>query len=285
MGLIKNVKGYFGKQILQFSKGGVVVGKGDFPVYVIREAKEKGLHIVGFGIKEITNPRVEKEVDEMVWFELGQIRDFIKTLKEKKIKYLTVAGLIPHKLIYNYEQFDDLARKLLKKAPSRRADDILKTFATELHHQGIKLVDSTLFLSKYLVQPTCYTEHTPDKIIREDIDFGLKIAKRIAALDIGQTVIVKDKGIIAVEAIEGTDATIRRAGKYVDDFCLIKVSKPKQDLRFDVPVIGLGTIRNMIAAGGKVIAISAHKALFFDQPKVIQKANEHGIIVLGLKDQ
>lgn len=285
MGLMNNFKEFFGRKILHFTKGGVVIGKGDFPLYVIREARAKGLFIVGFGIKDITCPEMENEVDEMVWFELGQMRDFIKILKDKKIKYLTVAGLIPHKLIYNYDRFDDLARKLLKKAPSRRADDILKTFATELYHQGIKLVDSTLFLNKYLVQPRCYTKQEPDKQVWEDIHFGMKIAKKIAAMDIGQTVIVKDKGIIAVEAIEGTDATIKRAGTYVKQFCLVKVCKPKQDLRFDVPVIGMGTIRNMLAAGGKTIAISADKALFFDQKQVIKKANEHGIIIIGIKDQ
>ena len=192
--------------------------------------------------------------------------------------------MIPHKLIYNYDEFDDLARKLLKKAPSHRADDILKTFATELYHQDIKLVDSTMFLNKYLVKPVCYTETEPDKEIWEDIHFGVKIARKIASMDIGQSVIVKDKGIITVEAIEGTDATIRRAGNYVKDFCLVKVCKPKQDLRFDVPVIGIGTIKNLIFAGGKTIAISAQKALFFDQEEVIQKANENGIIIIGIKD-
>lgn len=287
MKLLNNIKGFLssvGKKVIHVDRGGIVIGKGDFPKYVIREAKAKGIYIIGFAIQGLTDPKIEKEVDELVWFELGQLEKFIQTLLKKKIKYLTVAGLIPHKVVYNYEQFDALALKLLKSAPSHRADDILKTFAQEMYRRGIKLIDSTMFLKKYLVENKCYTRQKVTPEIQEDIQFGIKIAKKVAGADIGQSIIVKDKGIIAVEAIEGTDKLIRRAGEYVKDFTLIKVSKPKQDLRFDVPVIGLNTVRNLIASGGKAIAISEQKALFFDQEEVIELADQNGIIITGMKD-
>ncbi len=287
MGLIDNLKSFLtstAKKFLKVKRGGIIIGKGDFPKYIIREAKKQGITIIGFGIKGITDPNIEKEVDELIWLELGELKTFIKTLKEKKVKYLTAAGLIPHRVVYEYDKFDALAIKLLNKAPSKRADDILKTFAKELYKRGVCLIDSTLFLKKYLVEPKCYTEEKPDEKIKKDIEFGFHIAKKVASLDIGQSIIVKEKGIIAVEAIEGTDKTILRAGEYVKDFTLIKVSKPNQDLRFDVPVIGKRTVQKMIEAGGKCIAISSKKALFLDREEAIELANKHKIIIIGIKD-
>jgi DUF1009 family protein len=173
--------------------------------------------------------------------------------------------------------------KLFARLPKKSTDSLIGAVADELAREGITLVDSTIFLESFLSPEGVLTRRAPTSEERNDIEYGLSIAGNIAGLDLGQTIAVKDRAVVAIEAMEGTDATIIRAGEVTrgKSFVVIKVAKPNQDMRFDVPVIGLPTVENMTRAGATAIHVTAHKTLLFDRLKLIAFANEHDLSVVG----
>lgn len=264
----------------------LIAGQGDFPLLIAQAAKSNGTDLLGVCINGFTSPALPDLVSSHAWLELGQIGKVFDLLKDKSITHVMMAGRIHHNTIFQYRHFDWRAMKLLAKAASKRADALLDMVCQEFASEGITVMESSAFLRHMMPSPGMLTlarELTPDE--QRDIDFGFPIAKVIAGHDIGQTIVVKDRMIAAVEGLEGTDKCIRRAGELAGPGCVVvKVSKPNQDLRFDIPIVGPGTIKSMKAAGATAIALSSGRSLILHRERVIAEADEAGIAILILDD-
>lgn len=262
----------------------LISGSGKFPFLFAQAAKEKGFYIVSVAIKHNTDGRLKKYVDEMKWFKISEFRNILEFLKDGSIKKIAMAGQIKPRTLFDKKVFqDEELRKLIVDLKDRRADSIFGAIARKLEENGLTVVDSTLFLEEHLPLKGILTPSEPEQEVRDDIHFGFQIAKEIARLDIGQTVVVKNKAVVAVEAFEGTDATIARAGYIAPSGCVVvKVSKPKQDKRFDIPVLGLQTIKNLIRIKARCLAFEAGRTLLIDKEKCIEQAKRHHIIIAAV---
>jgi len=265
-------------------KIGLIAGAGSLPEEFLKSAKEKNTEVVIFGIKGITDPSLEK-YGKIVWIDFGKLQQLIDKLKEENVQNLVMLGKIEHKtLIENIHEFDNRALMFLSKLQDKRAVPILEGIINELETEGFRFINPVSFLERILVKEGVLTKHKPDENQLKDAVFGLKIAKAVANLDIGQTVIVKNQIVIAVEAIEGTDKCILRGGELGGEGTVVcKVARKNQDMRYDVPVIGIQTIKSMIEAKAKVLAVEAGKTYLIDKENFIKFADENGISVIGLK--
>ncbi len=268
---------------------GLLAGNGRFPFLVAQEARKQGRRVIAIAFNEDADPALEQVVDRIHWVFVGQMNKWIQILLSEGVEEVVMAGSVRHSNMYqDLKKFhpDVRALKLFWKLQDRKADTILGTVADELAKSGLRLLPSITYLNHCLAPEGVLTKRKPNAMERGDIQFGFKLAKSMAGLDIGQTVCVKNKAVIAVEAMEGTDRCIQRAGEMAKgDFTVVKVSKPKQDLRFDVPVIGLSTIENFQEAGGGVLAIEAGKTLILDREKLIQWADSEKISIVGTNDK
>ena len=266
---------------------GLLAGNGRFPFLVAQEARKQGRNVVVVAIREEADPGLEQVVDVFHWAFVGQLKKWISLFKEEGVEEVVMAGLVRHSNMYaDLKKFhpDVRALKLFWRLEDRKADTILGAVADELAKDGLKLIPSIQHLTHYLAPLGILTKRKPTAKEHEDIIFGYKLAKEMAGLDIGQTVCVKNKAVIAVEAMEGTDKCILRAGEVArGNFVVVKVAKPKQDLRFDVPVIGLNTIENFQEAGGGILAIEAGKTLVLDQERLVEWANSEKIAIVGVQ--
>jgi len=263
-------------------KIGLIAGKGRFPLLVSTELKKLGREIVAVGFIDITDKKIKNYVDRIKWLKLGLLKPIIEYFKENDIKKIIVAGLIKHTYIFD-DILDDLAKKIFARIKDNRADSILNGIAEEFLKENIELFPAIDILKNHVADKGIMTKNFPNEKQLIDIEFGYDIAKHIAQFDIGQTVVIKNKSIIAVEAMEGTDKCILRAGKLVGpNTVIVKVSKPQQDWRFDVPVVGLHTIEVMKKVYSKVIALESQKTIIVDKKMVIEKANKYGIIIVGI---
>ncbi len=264
-------------------KIGLIAGNGEFPLFFARFAREQGKKIIAVALREETTPLLEQEVDKLYWLHLGQLKKLIEIFKKEDIKTAVMAGQVKHFRLFDLLKLDSRAVSLLSKLKDKRADTILAGVAEELTKEGIQLIDSTTFLSSFLPKKGILTLTKPTKQQLKDISFGYKIAKSIAGLDIGQTVVVKDRAVLAVEAMEGTDETIKRGAKFGrEDVVVVKVSKPRQDRRFDIPIIGEKTVYVLKEAKVGVLAFSAGSTLLLDREKVIRMANDEKICLIAV---
>lgn len=262
----------------------LISGSGKFPFLFAQAAKEKGFYVLSVAIKSNTDARLSRYVDAIKWFKISEFRKIFEFLRSEAITNVAMAGQIRPGTLFDKRIFqDEELRKLIVDLKDRRADSIFGAIAQKLEENGLKVLDSTLFLEKYLPQKGVLTLKEPPQRVWDDVNFGFQMAKEIARLDIGQTVVVKNKSVVAVEAFEGTDATIRRAGYIVPQGCVVvKVSKPKQDKRFDIPVVGLNTIKNLIKIRAKCLAFEAGRTLLIDQEKCIKLAERNDIIIAAV---
>ena len=236
------------------------------------------------GIKGVASDRLQRLApDRTHWVEVGELDKLINILKKNGVSQAMMAGKVSHSLVYERVKIDRRLQALLKDLKDRKTDSLLKGIADTLNREGIQVVDSTTFLSRYLVPSGILTKRAPTSEELEDIRFGREIALEVARLDIGQTVIVKGKAVIAVEGMEGTDELIRRGGNIGGKgVVVVKVSKPQQDMRFDVPVVGLNTIETMAEVSASALAVDAGKTLFFDKEELLSRANQENIAVIAL---
>lgn len=268
------------------SRIGLIAGQGDFPLLLAKSAAASGTEVVALCIKGFASEELPPLCYKAHWLELGQLGRAIELLHEENVTALTMAGRVPHNSLFQYRHFDWRAMKLLARAASKRADALLQTVCDEFAREGITVMESSLFLRSLMPQAGLLTPANPPTATQQaDLDFGIPIARIIAGQDIGQTIVVKDKLVVAVEGLEGTDKCIARAGELAGEGCVvIKTAKPGQDLRFDIPVIGPGTIKSMRAAGAAVLALSAGRSLVFHRERVIKEAEEAGICVVIYPD-
>lgn len=263
---------------------GLIAGNGQFPLLFARSAAAGGYEVVAIAVRQETEPELEKLVSKIHWIDIGQLQEFFRILAEEKLKKMVMAGQIKPAHIFNRNvQMDERLRQFLHQAKDKRADSLLGGIARMLERRGIRLLDSTIFLKDYLVGRGVLTKNQPSPEQWQDIHFGQAIAKHIGRLDIGQTVVIKDKAILAVEAIEGTDEAIKRGGALAGGGAVVvKVSKPRQDMRFDVPLVGSKTLDVLACASCAVLAMEAGKTLFLDKEKCLAAAQEKGICLVGI---
>jgi DUF1009 family protein len=262
---------------------GIIAGNGKFPLLLSRKAKEQNYNVVAACISGDTSFLIRFIVDKNAWFKVGELKKLFAYFKTNAVSQVIMAGQVnPDNLFDRNVQFDEEFKNLFDAIKDRKADTIFGAVADKLKQEGIELLDSTFLLKEYLSPKGTLTKRGPTLAELADIEFGISIAKSMGGIDVGQTVVVKEKAIVAIEAMEGTDKTILRGGEISrQGAVIVKMSKPKQDLRFDVPVIGPRTIQNMIASHSKCLAIEAGKTLIIDQNKCINMANKAGICIVS----
>ena len=260
---------------------GLIAGNGDFPFLVLEGARRRGIEMAVIAIREEASPELERVARRLHWVSLGELSRTIELLHQEGVKHAVMAGQVKHNKIFSSIRPDWRLAKLLFSLPAKNTDALIGAVARVLHDEGIELVDSTKFLGPLLPAAGVLTRRAPDAAEAADIEYGRQIARAIAGLDLGQTVVVCDRACVAIEAMEGTDETIERASRIVGGqrLVVVKVSKPRQDMRFDVPVAGLKTIEVMRRANATALAIDAGRTLLFDRNALIHAADEAGIAI------
>lgn len=259
---------------------GLIAGSGRFPLYFAEAAKMSGNEVIAIAVREETSPEIERIASQVHWFHVGEMQNMIDTFKEAGVNKMVMAGKITKALIFENIHPDKRLMELFKRVPNMTDTSLLGQISEEFVSEGIEVCDSTTFLSVLLPKKGILTERKPTEAEKQDIEYGYKIARIVADLDIGQTVVVKNRVTIAVEGIEGTDKAIMRGGELAHgDITVVKVARPKQDMRYDIPTVGVDTIHSLKNAGAKCLAFEAHRTLLLDREEVIKLANEAGISI------
>jgi len=260
---------------------GLIAGNGDFPFLVLEGARSRGIEMAVIAIREEASPSLERAAKRLHWVSLGELSRAIELLHSEGVKRAVMAGQVKHNKIFSSIRPDWRLAKLLFSLNTKNTDALIGAVARVLEDEGIELVDSTAFLGSLLPKTGVLTKREPDDAERADIEYGRRIAQQIAGLDLGQTVVIRDRACVAIEAMEGTDETIERAGRIAGGqrLVVVKVSKPKQDMRFDVPVVGRRTIDVMKQANATALAIDAGRTLLFERDDLIRAADEAGIAI------
>jgi len=265
---------------------GLIAGNGRFPFLVLEAARSQGHDVTIVATKEEAFPELNDAARrtgaDIHWISIGHLGKCISLLKDAGISQAVMAGQVKHTKIFSGIVPDWEMGKVLARLVSRNTDGLIGAIATVLKDHGIELMNSTTLITPLLAKPGLFTSRKPTDEEQKDLEFGYRIADQIAALDIGQTIAVKHQAVVAVEAMEGTDEVIARAGHLAGPgVCVIKVAKPKQDMRFDVPVVGLVTIHAMRVAGASALSVDAGKTLVIDGEAVLASADEAGICIVG----
>jgi UDP-2,3-diacylglucosamine hydrolase len=263
---------------------GLIAGNGRFPILVARGARREGRRVVAVAIREEADEAVEAEADETHWISLGHLGKCIAVLRRSGVHEAVMAGQVKHRQIFSDIVPDLKLLGVLARLAVKNTDSLIGGIADALAKEGIALRSSIEFLKDHLATPGSMTRRRPSASETTDIQYGLTVARALAGLDLGQTAIVKDRAAVALEAMEGTDEAITRAGRLAGAGCVVvKVAKPKQDLRFDVPVVGRMTLAAMRDAGARALAVEAERTLIIDRPEFVGEADEAGIAVWGVE--
>jgi DUF1009 family protein len=260
---------------------GLIAGNGEFPFLVLEGARSRGIEMAVIAIREEAAPALEQVAKRLHWISLGELSRGIELLHQEGVKYAVMAGQVKHSKIFSSIRPDWRLAKLLFSLPTKNTDSLIGAVARVLEVEGIELVDSTRFLGPLLPAEGVLTQRAPDANEIADIEYGRQIARQIAGLDLGQTVIVCARACVAVEAMEGTDETIERAARIAGGqrLVVVKVSKPRQDMRFDVPVVGVKTIEVMRRSNATALAIDAHRTLLFERDALVLAADQASIAI------
>ena len=278
-------------------KLGLIAGNGRFPFLLLDAARAQGLSVVVAAIREETDAEIDQRAANdsgitVHWLSLGELSRLIETFRKEGVEKAVMAGQVKHKQIFSSIRPDWRLAKLLLNLRTRSTDMLLGAVAKVLGDEGIELISSTSFLEPLLATEGVLTRRAPDDEERKNIEYGLSVAGAVAGFDIGQTVVVAAQACVAVEAMEGTDAAIERAGRLMGSLAdeastlerrltIVKVAKPNQDMRFDVPVIGIRTVETMIRAGASCLSLEAERTLLFDRDKLLARADEAGIAIVA----
>ncbi|MFZ0898298.1 MAG: UDP-2,3-diacylglucosamine diphosphatase LpxI [Candidatus Sulfotelmatobacter sp.] len=272
---------------------GLIAGNGRFPLLVLDAARAAGYEVVVIAIKEETSPEIEtRGAASIHWLSLGELSNLIEAFQREGVHRAIMAGQVKHKQIFSAIRPDWRLAKLLLSLTTRNTDSLLGAVAKVLADEGITLVNSTWLLEPLLVKPGVLTRRAPTEQERKNVDYGRSVARQLAQHDIGQTVVIAESACVTVEAMEGTDATIERAGQVMGSLhgdastlsralTVVKIAKPNQDMRFDVPVVGLKTIEVMQAADATCLAVDAGKCLLLDGDKIVDAANAAAIAIVA----
>lgn len=261
---------------------GLVAGDGKLPIIFSQVARKKGDTVIGFGLKGVTQDELKNHVDKMHWLSWGDFTKALLLLATERINKLILLGKIKKEAFFKDSQkFDDETRKILEKVKDKKDYAILNEVTKVFNKIGIEVIDSTIYLKDLMPSKGVLTKCAPAKDEWADINYGLEVAKELSRYDIGQTVAIKDKTVIALEAAEGTDETISRAGRLTDGgFIIVKAARPDQDMRFDVPLTGLDTLKALIEAKGAALAVEEKRTLLLDRDELVKMADEKAISIV-----
>jgi DUF1009 family protein len=261
---------------------GLVAGYGELPLIFAKKAREKGDTVIALGLKGSTSEELEKYVEKVYWFEWGDLKKAILLAVTQRLSKIALLGKVRKEMLFKDSgKFDDESRKIIGSSGGKKDYNILKAVADLVKKVGIEIIDPTPYLEELVPVKSVLTKRSPTKEEELDIECGRKVALELARFDIGQTVIVKDKTVIALEAVEGTDDAIRRAGKLVDGgFTVVKMARPAQDARFDVPLVGPETVKTIAQSGGKVLALEEKKTFLINRVEAVRIADESGLSII-----
>ena len=263
---------------------GLIAGNGRFPFLVAAAARRAGRRVIAVAILEEAAPDLAEAVDEIHWVGLGQLGRCIDALRGAGAREAVMAGQVKHRQIFAGIVPDLTLMGVLARLALRNTDSLIGAVAETLGREGITLLPSTAFIEDQLAAAGTMSRRRPSGDEKHDVEYGRKVARVLAGMDLGQTVVVKNRAAVALEAMEGTDETIRRAGRLAGPgTTVVKVAKPRQDMRFDVPVVGPGTIEAMREAGARVLALDARKTLLLDKADFLARADAAGLAVLGME--
>ena len=261
---------------------GIIAGEGDFPVYLARKARKAGYECIVASVGREKNEDLQKEAYELRRFKPDKITDIVSYLRNKAVKQAVFAGKIEHKVIYESEEIEEGFQTLAGQSRDRMTTNLIQEAIRYFNKEGIEIADPTPFLQSVFCQAGLLTKGMLSQAVEEDVDFGWRMAKKIAELDIGQTVIVKNKAVVAVEGMEGTDEAILRAGRIAGkDSVVVKVCRPHQDPRIDLPAIGLNTVQKLVQSGAGTLCFEAKKMPFFRKQEAVSLAEKHQISILA----
>jgi DUF1009 family protein len=260
---------------------GLIAGNGRFPFLVLEGARSQGIEMAVLAIREEASPELEGAAKRLHWVSLGELGRAIELLHSEQVTHAVMAGQVKHAKIFSSIRPDWKMARLLLSLAVKNTDSLIGAVARVLEEEGIKLVDSTAFLEPLVAGAGVLTRRAPNEDERADLDYGRGVARHIAALDLGQTVVISGCACVAIEAMEGTDATVERAARLAAGrrLTVVKVSKPGQDMRFDVPVVGLPTIEVMQRSGATALGIDARRTLLFDRAELLASADRAGIAI------
>ncbi|MDI6854161.1 MAG: UDP-2,3-diacylglucosamine diphosphatase LpxI [Deltaproteobacteria bacterium] len=265
-------------------KIGIIAGKGQFPLLCARAAHHRGMEVVAVAHRDETDPSLADEVDEIHWVYVGQLGKIIRIFKSAGVRQALLAGGITRGRLFKHFRPDLRALGLIRRVGAGHDDRLLRAVAQELEGEGITIEPATIFLEELMAPAGPLGRHRPSSDQLKDIDYGFHMAKEVGRLDIGQCVVVRRQVVTALEAVEGTDETIRRGGRLAGEGAVVvKVCKPGQDLRFDLPAVGANTIEVMQEVGAKVLAVESGKTLIFDRQDMVSLADRAGIIIWGVE--
>lgn len=261
---------------------GIIAGCGPLPFIVAREARAQGRRVVAVGLREETDPALAGSVDAIHWIGVGQLGGLIRALKRERVAEAVMVGKVHLTHLFSRVRPDLKGALLFLKVPDLRGDTLLEAIADELARQGIRLLDCSAYLGPVLTRPGVLTRRAPSPQEQADIAFGREMARAIAALRIGQTVVVRQRTVVAVESVEGTDAAIRRGGELANGgVVVVKVSRPGQDMRFDLPTVGPETLRALREARATALALDAGRSLLLEREAVLAEADAAGITIVA----
>ncbi|HEY6253343.1 MAG TPA: UDP-2,3-diacylglucosamine diphosphatase LpxI [Candidatus Angelobacter sp.] len=282
-------------QVSPHQKLGLIAGNGNFPLLLLDAARAQGTQVIVAAIKEETSPLIEKRgATAVYWMSLGELGKLIDAFKKEGVQTAIMAGQVKHKQIFSSIRPDWRLAKVLFSLATRNTDSLIGAVAKVLEEEGIHLISSTSYLEPLLAKTGVLTRRPPTEAEQKNIEYGRQVAQLLAGYDIGQTVVIAESACVALEAMEGTDATVLRAGEIMKSLAhetdssgpvlsraltVVKVAKPKQDMRFDVPVIGIKTIETMKQAGATCLAIDAGRCLLLEGDQVVQAADQAGITI------
>jgi len=269
------------------SRWGLIAGNGQFPFLVLEGARSQGIEMAVIALREEASPELERVAKRLHWVSLGELGKALELLHQEGVNKAVMAGQVKHNKLFSSIRPDWKLAKLLMSLPLKNTDSLIGAVARVLEAEGIELVDSTAFLKPLVPEPGVLTRRAPDAGEAADIAYGLRIARQIASLDLGQTVIVRERACVAIEAMEGTDEAIERAARITGQarLVVVKVSKPRQDMRFDVPVVGLSTVEVMKRTNATALAVDARRTLLFDRARLLEAADAAGIAIQAFEPE
>ncbi|MCM8757512.1 MAG: UDP-2,3-diacylglucosamine diphosphatase LpxI [Candidatus Omnitrophica bacterium] len=265
-------------------KLGLIAGNRNFPLLLSEQAKKDDFEVVAIAFKKNTSSNINRYASKVFWLDIREFNRIFEIFKKEGIEEVVMAGQINPSYLFNKKIMDNqFIKDFLKDLCDRRASTIFNFIAQRLNNEGFKVLDSTIFMKDFIPSKGVLTLRHPDFNTWQQVYFGMELAKKIALLDIGQTIAVKNKTVVAVEAMEGTDRLILRAGKIAGrGITLVKVSSPSQDMRFDLPVVGINTVKNLIKIKAECLAIEAEKTIFLNRDKAVQLANKKNFCIVAL---
>ena len=265
------------------NKQGLLAGDGSLPVKMAQYAKENGFDVVCISLSDDNVNQLKKYCSKVYSCHPGEINKIEQIIKEEQIKQITFLGKVNKKVLLKPYKFDKRALDILKSVKRLNDDEVMLLIVKEFEKVGVSVLDQTIFIKNLMIPAGVLGKLKPTESQMEDVDYGFWLAKEMGGIDVGQSVVIKNKMIMAVEAIEGTDVCIRRGAKLAKkNACVIKVSKPKQDKRFDIPAVGLKTLRTMRKYKASLLAVEANETIIVDQEKVIEYADKHNIVIMAV---